>query len=82
MGATDIFNRQYHITRNFLGRNENFIVTRSDKVNSTVVMLNDDYYSKITQLVEDEDLHGKLDKDLTTYYENRINKIVRGMYDN
>lgn len=74
---THMLERQFDMARLFLKQNDHILVTKADKGNTTVIMLKTDYKQKMTNLLNDNNIYRLLEKDMTTTFENRANKIIK-----
>lgn len=78
---TDI-DRKYTKTRAFLKENNNLIVTRADKGNSTVILEKQDYTNKMLNLLEDTATYTTINKDPTEKLQDNSNKIIDKLFKN
>lgn len=71
----------FNKTKLFLKNNEDIIVAKSDKGNSTILMLKQDYYSHINKMLEDENVYKLLNKDPTAKFQKEANIILKLLFD-
>lgn len=66
-------------TKQFLHENQNLIISRSDKGNSTVIMDRDEYLAGMNLLLQDNETYKKLKSDPTNKFQGISNDLVNEM---
>ena len=69
----------YNKTKAFFKNHPNLIITRSDKGNVTVIMETDTYNNQAEQILSDEKYYVLLQKDPTSTYQQKANRIVSSL---
>lgn len=77
LNRNDTFIRDFTICRTFLENHPEILVMRSDKGNSTVIMLKDEYAEGMNKLLSDDLVYKKLRSDPTTKYQNQANNFIK-----
>lgn len=72
--------RDFRVCRSFLKSHPELVVMRSDKGNSTVVMLREDYINGMGALLADSLTYKVLPSDPTTKYQNMANNLCKKMF--
>lgn len=73
----NIFNK----TKKFLKEHAELIVTKSDKGNVTVLMTKNQYKDKALDILNDAQSYTKLNKDPTSTYQQKANKLVKDLFE-
>lgn len=76
-GTTCVSTSLLSKTKKFLAQNQDLLVTRSDKGNTTVVMKKEDYHNKIMELLQDDNVYREIQRDPTTTLQRKNNKFVQ-----
>lgn len=66
-------------TKRFLKDNDNLIVAKSDKGNSTVIWYKEEYLRKMHEMLSDQTTYLKVKKDPTNKHQIRANKIIESL---
>ncbi|XP_046626164.1 uncharacterized protein LOC124307959 [Neodiprion virginianus] len=71
-----MLNKDLTVTKKFLRENEDLVVSRSDKGNSTVIMFREEYEREMSALISDRTTYLPLHRDPTLTYQKRANNLV------
>ncbi|XP_046588309.1 uncharacterized protein LOC124293079 isoform X2 [Neodiprion lecontei] len=71
-----MLNKDLIVTKKFLRENEDLVVSRSDKGNSTVIMFREEYEREMSALISDRTTYLPLHRDPTLTYQKRANNLV------
>ncbi|CAG5102878.1 Protein of unknown function [Cotesia congregata] len=63
-------------TKEFLENRKDIVVMRADKGGATVLMKKDEYERGMLELLNDQAIYKKVNKDPTARYQNRINTVI------
>lgn len=66
------------ITKDFLNKNPNLIITRADKGNVSVALDRDTYINKIEEMLLDADTYKIITKDPTKKLTNKLHELHSG----
>ena len=66
--------------KSFLSKHKSLFVMRADKSNKTVIMKKDEYYKKMSDLLNDSNTYKKVAHDLTKQIQNKINGLINNMF--
>lgn len=80
-GKLEWIEKDIAASRRFLKENPNLLITKADKGNKTIIMEADEYHTKMTELLNDEETYQKLRTDPSNKVQKRINAIVDGWVD-
>lgn len=75
-------NALYESTRKYLRDHKELTVLQADKGGATVVMLTTEYFTKMNELVADQNVYQKIAKDPTNKYQNKNNALARLLLTN
>lgn len=73
---TNIFQIDFLKTKKFLKENNDIMVTRADKGNSTVILERQDYNNKTIQMLEDKETYKKITRDPTNKIQIKVNNLA------
>lgn len=65
-----------HETRTFLQQNQDLLIVEADKSNKTVIITKADYHRKMLQLLRDETVYSKINRDLSNTQQLKNNTMV------
>ncbi|XP_072766477.1 uncharacterized protein [Anoplolepis gracilipes] len=74
--------RAFSLSKKFLSDNNDLLVTKADKGQSTVVMNKTDYLLKMESLLSDEFTYKKINKNPTKPLMNKINSLLKSWLNN
>lgn len=74
--SNDYLNYLFSKSKKFLKENPNLIITKSDKGNVTVIIPRELYVEKSLEILSDENSYKKLNRDPTSTFQQKANKIV------
>lgn len=73
--------KDFNKTKHFLKNNDNLMVSKSDKGNSTVLIWKDEYFSHMNNMLDDEGTYKLINKDPTPKFQTEANKILKLLVD-
>lgn len=68
-------------TIKFLKENKNILILNSDKSNKTVLMYNNEYKTKMIELLKDTDTYFQINKDPTSVLSKKSSKLLKDLFD-
>ncbi|XP_044745148.1 uncharacterized protein LOC123307011 [Coccinella septempunctata] len=74
--------QEVHETKQFLKTHTDLLVGRSEKGNSTVIMLKKDYEEKMQEMLSDRNIYKPTCKDPTMKYQKRVNEFAKKLVEN
>jgi len=77
-----VFNKNIHMTKDFLKENDNIIFTKSDKGNVTVCLERAVYIEKMTEMLNDKKTYELIDKDPLKKLQTNVYEELKYLNDN
>lgn len=75
------FNNLFNKSKRFMKEHPELIITRSDKGNVTVIMTKIQYIEKSLEILNDENSYIKLQRDPTSTFQQKANKLISELSD-
>ena len=77
---SDELEKGVHETRMFLQQNQDLLIMEADKSNKSVIITKADYHRKMMQLLRDETVYSKINRDLSNTQQLKNNSMVKDWY--